>query len=95
VTSPLSPTVLGLGALLSSPALLASLVDGTLPLETGLIRFGVACLVCWVGLVLLDTLLDSTSAAPVREEPNPLEATQVLPPVSSDGAQSSRWADPS
>ena len=82
MTSPLSPTVLGLGALLSSPALLASFWDGTLPIETGLIRFGVAVLVCWVGLSLLDTLLHSTSAPPVPAEPaSPLEATQVLPPV--------------
>jgi len=80
VTSPFSPTVLALGALVSSPALMASLVDGTLPLETGLIRFAIACAVAWVGLVLLDTLLHTTSApAAAREEPNPLEATQVLP----------------
>ena len=80
MTSPLSPTVLGLGALLSSPALVASFHDGTLPIETGLIRFGVACLVCWIGLSLLDTLLHSTSAPPVQVETEPLEATHVLPP---------------
>ena len=81
MTSLFSPTVIGLGALLSSPALLASFVDGTLPIETGLIRFGVAVLVCWVGLSLLDTLLHTTSATPARDEPPALEATQVLPPV--------------
>ncbi len=80
MTSPFSPTVLGLGALLSSPALLASFVDGTLPVQTGLVRFGVAVLVCWVGLSLLDALLHGTSAQPVQDEPPPLEATQVLPP---------------
>ena len=80
MTSPLSPTVLGLGALLSSPALVASFYDGTLPIQTGLLRFGVAVLVCWVGLSLLDTLLHSTSAPRTPPEP-PLEATQVLPPV--------------
>jgi hypothetical protein len=80
MTSPLSPTVLALGALLSSPALIASFVDGSLPLETGLVRFGVACLVAWIGLSLLDTLLHATSAPPLREEATPLEATQVLPP---------------
>ena len=80
MTSPLSPTVLGLGALLSSPALLASFWDGTLPVQTGLVRFGVAVLVCWVGLSLLDTLLHTTSAPPQAPEP-PLEATQVLPPL--------------
>ena len=55
--------------------------DGTLPLETGLIRFGVAMLVCWVGLSLLDMLLNATSAPPARETSPPIEATQVLPPV--------------
>ena len=78
MTSPLSPTVLALGALVSSPALMASLVDGTLPVETGLLRFAIACAVAWVGLVLLDTLLHSTSA-PAAKEPDPIEATQVQP----------------
>ena len=81
MTSPLSPTVLALGALLSSPALLASFVDGTLPLETGLIRFAVACAVAWIGLSLLDTLMHATSAPRPHEETTPLEATQVLPPA--------------
>ena len=80
MTSLFSPTVLGLGALISSPALFASFVDGTLPLETGVIRFGVALLVCWVGLSLLDTLLHSTSAPPNREPAQPIEGTAVLPP---------------
>lgn len=80
MTSPLSPTVIGLGALLSSPALFASFVDGTLPLETGLIRFGVAMLVSWIGLSMLDALLSATSAPPAGEPVPPLEATQVLPP---------------
>jgi hypothetical protein len=80
MTSPLSPTVIGLGALVSSPALFAAFVDGTLPLETGLIRFGVALLVCWIGLSMLDVLLSATSAPPASEQPA-LEATQVLPPV--------------
>lgn len=79
MTSLFSPTVLGLGALISSPALFASFVDGTLPMETGVIRFGVALLVCWVGLSLLDTLLHSTSAPPTREQPTPIEATPVPP----------------
>jgi hypothetical protein len=80
MTSLFSPTVIGLGALISSPALFASFVDGTLPMETGIIRFGVALLVCWVGLSLLDTLLHSTSAPPSREPVTPIEGTAVLPP---------------
>ncbi len=81
MTSPFSPMVLGLGALLSSPALFAAFVDGTLPLETGVIRFGVAMLVCWIGLSMLDTLLQATSAPAAPQEQPPIEATQVLPPV--------------
>ena len=80
MTSPFSPTVLAIGALLSSPALVASFVEGTLPLQTGVVRLGVACLVAWVGLSLLEALLHSTSAQPVAEETPPIEATQVLPP---------------
>ena len=79
MTSPLSPTVLALGALVSSPALFASFVDGTLPIETGLIRFGAACLLCWVGLALLDTLLHTTSAAPGPEDQAPLNSQRALP----------------
>lgn len=81
MSSLFSPSVLALGALLSSPALFAAFVDGTLPLETGLLRFGVACLVAWCGLSLLDMLLHATSAPPVREETTPIEATQVMPPA--------------
>ncbi len=85
MTSPFSPTVIGLGALISSPALFAAFVDGTLPVQTGVIRFGVALLVCWIGLSLLDTLLHATSAPPTREEPRqPIEATSVLPPGTAD-----------
>ena len=81
MTSFFSPSVIALGALLSSPALFASFVDGTLPLETGLIRFGVACVVAWFGLSLLDMLMHATSAPAVREDTTPIEATQVLPPI--------------
>ena len=84
MTSPLSPTVLGLGGLLASPALFAAFVDGTLPVETALVRFGVAALVCWVGLSLLDSLLQATSAPPSGEPPQALEATQVLPPGATE-----------
>ena len=80
MTSPFSPVVLGLGALVSSPALVASFVDGTLPMETGVIRFGVALLVCWVGLSLLDALMHTTSAPQDREPVTPIEGTPVLPP---------------
>ena len=80
MTNLLSPTVLGLGALISSPALMGSFVDGTLPIETGVIRFVVAVVVAWLGLSLLDTLLSATSSPPAPEQ-QPIEATQVLPPI--------------
>lgn len=59
--SPFSAPVLGLGALMASPALYASLVEGTMPLETAATRLLAAVLVTWLGLTLLTTLLQSTS----------------------------------
>lgn len=87
MTGLMSPTVLVLGGLVSSPALMAAFVDHTLPVQTALVRFAVACLVCWVGLSLLDSMLRSTAA----EDGSPaaigggsdgaaVEATAVLPP---------------
>ncbi len=51
--SPLSTSVLAGGALLASPALYQSLVDGTLPLDVALTRFLVALVACWLALTVL------------------------------------------
>lgn len=78
MSSPFSAPVLGLGALVSSPALYAALVEATLPLETAMIRFAVAAVVIWVGLSLLEALLESTAP---KEAPGET-APRALPGVS-------------
>jgi hypothetical protein len=60
--------VLAGGALLASPALWAAFVDGTMVLETALVRLGVAVVVVWVGLSLLGSLVEGTSARPGHAE---------------------------
>lgn len=57
MTAPYSPLVLGPAALLTAPALWATLVTGSMPFETGLTRFAVAVAVVWLGVSLLGTLL--------------------------------------
>ena len=59
--SPVSAPVLGSGALLASPALWAAFVDGTMSMETAIVRLGVAVLVSWIGLSLLASLLTGTA----------------------------------
>lgn len=70
--SPLSTTVLGGGALLSSPALYQCLVDGTMPLETALTRFLVALVVCWLaGTVLTEFVLPRPAGRPAPPDTSP------------------------
>ena len=64
--SPSSGLVLGSGALLASPALWAAFVDGTMSVETAVVRLVVAVLVSWLGLSLLESLLSGT-AEPVGD----------------------------
>ena len=59
---PYSPLVLGPAALLTAPALWDTLVAGTMPFETGLMRLAVAIGVVWVGLAMLGTLLTQPAA---------------------------------
>lgn len=83
MASPLSGRVLVSGALLASPAIWASFVEGTMPLETGLVRLGVAVLVCWLGFSMFDSLLSGTSAAadPTDEVPRALPGIDGPMPV--------------
>ena len=60
MASPFSGLVLGSGALLASPALKDGFVDGTLPIETAVMRLFVAVLVSWIGFSLLGSLLEGT-----------------------------------
>jgi hypothetical protein len=61
--SPASGTVLGAAAIVASPALWSSLVDGSMPLDVGLTRYLVAVGVCWV---LLSVLGELVFAQPAR-----------------------------
>lgn len=65
---PLSGGVLALAALLTSPALWAGIVDGTMPLDVTLTRFLVACGVCWVVLSVVADLIWPAPALAVADE---------------------------
>jgi len=46
--SPLSAPILGAAAVVASPALWSSVVDGTMPLDVALTRYLIAIGICWV-----------------------------------------------
>ena|SRR3712207_6552923 len=77
MAGPFSGWALGAGAVLASPALVAALVDGTLPLPTAVLKLVVAVVISSVGLSLLGALLAQTSG-PSSE---PEEAPRSLPGV--------------
>jgi uncharacterized protein YjeT (DUF2065 family) len=74
--SPFSGTVLGGAALLSAPALWASLVTGTAPLDEGLLRYMGAVVVCWLGLSVVAALVGP--APRVTADSDAPETTTVL-----------------
>ena len=78
---PLSGGVLGAAAVVSSPALWLSLVEGTMPLDVALTRYLIAVAVCWVALsFVVDLAFSPRSPVPVRSE-EPAEAdTTPRPP---------------
>lgn len=61
--------VLGGGALITSPALYAGLVVGSLPLETTGERYAVGVLATWCGLSLLEALVGRPAAAALQPGP--------------------------
>lgn len=61
MASPFSGAVLASGALLASPALWAAFVEGTMAMETAVVRLGIAVLVAWIGFSLLGFLLAGTA----------------------------------
>ena len=73
--SPFSGTVLGGAAVLSAPALWASLVTGTAPMDEGLLRYIVAVVVCWVGLSVVAAMVGPAPRMSVR--PGAPEGTPV------------------
>jgi hypothetical protein len=54
---PLSGWVLAVAALVASPALWSSLVEGVMPLDVALTRYLVATAACWVALSLASDLI--------------------------------------
>jgi len=70
--SPLSPGVLGGAAVVASPALWSSVIDGTMPLDVALTRYLIAVGICWVVISLVAELAfpapGSVRPAPVKSE---------------------------
>jgi hypothetical protein len=86
MTSPFSGLVLGSGALLASPALWAALVEGTMSMDTATVRLVVAVLVSWVGLSLVGSLLDGTTAPTPPSEGAPRALPGIEGPIPVRGA---------
>ncbi|WP_158648066.1 hypothetical protein [Nocardioides houyundeii] len=74
--SPLHGGVLGGAAVVASPALWLSLVDGTLPLSDALTRYLLSVVICWVALnVVAAMVLVEPSPKPARQEAHPDQET--------------------
>ena len=71
--SPFSGSVLGGAAVVSAPALWASLVSGSTPLADGLLHYIGAVAVCWIGLSVVAALVGP--APRVTAGPGAPEAT--------------------
>lgn len=67
--SPLSPTVLGAAAVVASPALWASLVEGTMAVNVALTRYAIAVGLCWALLNLVVEFAFSPAPREAPEEP--------------------------
>lgn len=66
--SPLSGSVLIGSAIVASPALKASLIDQTMPLDVGLTRYLIALVICWV---LISVVAELAFPAPGSVKPKP------------------------
>ncbi len=86
MTSPFSGLVLGSGALLASPALWDAFAEGTLPVQTAVVRLLVAVLVSWVGFSLLQSLVSQTGDAMTDGDDVPRSLPGVDGPIPVRGA---------
>ncbi len=68
--SPLSGGVLTGAAVVASPALWSSLVDGTMPLDVALTRYLIAVVICWA-LFTLVAELAFPAPGTVKPRPDP------------------------
>ena len=80
--SPLSPAVLGGAAVVASPALWSSVVDGTMPLDVALTRYLIAIGICWA---VISVVVELAFPAPGAVRPAPV--TSETPP--EDGSSDS------
>lgn len=74
--SPLSGGVLTAAAVVASPALWSSLVDGTMPLDVGLTRYLIAVAICWA---LFSLVAELAFPAPGSIKPKPEPAAAESP----------------
>ena len=86
MVSPFSGLVLGSGALLASPALWDAFVEGTLPVQTAVVRLLVAVLVSWVGLSMLQSLLSQSGPTDSAPDDVPRSLPGVDGPIPVRGA---------
>jgi len=68
--SPLSPAVLGSAAVVASPALWSSLVDGAMPLDVALTRYLIAVGICWA---LISVVVELAFPTPGSVRPVPVK----------------------
>lgn len=69
--SPASGLVLGSAAIVASPALWSSVVEGTMPLDVGLTRYLIVVGVCWALLSVVSELIFSQSGPQLAEADKP------------------------
>ena len=86
MASPFSGIVLGSGALLASPALWDAFVDGTLSMDTAVIRLVVAIVVSWIGISMLGSLLAQTAEPVPQQDQVPRALPGIDGPVPVRGA---------
>jgi hypothetical protein len=92
--NPFSGWVLACGLVLSSPALWAALVDGSLPLDTALLRFAITLAIAWLGLTLLAALVGRVPEPDPEPESDVLTATPVDPVPTEPDTTTSASAEP-
>ena len=72
--------VLLVAALVTAPALWAAIVQGSMPLDTALIRYLIAIPVCALGLALLRSVYGGYAATVPRRRRSDVEAGEVAEP---------------
>jgi hypothetical protein len=72
--SPASFPVLGLAAVVSSPALYNGLVTGSIPIEQMLTRYLISVAVVWAALSVLGMMVGSVPKPVAVEAPEPTDA---------------------